>query len=480
MTTPTRNLVGVLELASKYKYGLSSHGLTLFLFRPYDEAEPEYVVGSSERDLNQNQIAVVEVTTPAPLTAEPCTLTTKPRGSLQRLVGHVGNPDAEREGLLLHYCPAKYKKDMALPTVDTSDDEERIELDAEHGWITFQVDPPGCRDVDDAIAYNPDTGTWAVTIADAAAAVPVDSPLDKVAAAIGSTFYDLEGKALKPMLPASISEESASLQKDQRRRGVTLIYSDDGSEDFALSWITVAHTFTYESFDLSEFRKALPLDPTLDAHLFIEQQMIRYNTAVARRLRQASAGLLRVQEKADAAVVASWITIDPALALLANEAATYEVADARKHDQSHASLDLQAYCHASSPLRRYADLYNQRVLKDLLRGSTMVAPTRFLGDPTIAYSIATSLNQRTKANRRWTRDLTFLSLVTAGKVHTIDVVFLEGGQVWVPEWRRLLRLRHMEAREPGYRGKIDIFCDPKRRNWTRRVLTSPHVTFPAI
>ena len=470
-----RNLVGVLELASKYKYGLSSHGLTLFLFRPYDEAEPEYVVGSSERDLSQNQIAVVEVSTPAPLTSEPCTLTTKPRGALQRLLGPVGDKNAEQEALLLHYCPTKYKKDIVTPTVDASDDEERIEIDAEHGWITFHVDPPGCRDVDDAIAFNPDTGSWAITIADAAAAVPVDSPLDKTAAAIGSTFYDLEGRALKPMLPAAISEESASLLKDQRRRGVTLIYSDDGSEDFALSWITVAHTFTYESFDLSELRKTLPLDPALDAHLFIEQQMIRYNTAVARRLRSASAGLLRVQAPADAAAVATWSAIDPALALLANEAATYEVADASKHDQSHASLALTAYCHASSPLRRYADLYNQRVLKNLLRGSTTEAPPRFLGDPAVAYNIATTLNQRTKANRRWTRDLTFLSLVSAGRVHTIDVVFLEGGQVWVPAWKRLLRLRHVEARAPGYRGSIDIFCDPKRRNWTRRVLTSPHI-----
>lgn len=464
----TRNLVGVLELASKYKYGLTARGDHLFLFRPYDEAEPEYVVGSSERDLSQNQIAVVEVTTPAPLTAEPCALTTKPRGSLQRLLGHVGDRNAEQEALLLHYCPSKYKKDIAIPPVDETADEERVELDAEHGWITFHVDPPGCRDVDDAIAYNPDTGAWAITIADAAAAVPADSPLDAVAAAIGSTFYDLEGRALKPMLPAAISEEAASLLKDQRRRGVTLIYGADGSEDFVLSWITVAHTFTYESFDVSALRTSLSLAAGLDSHLFIEQQMIRYNTAVACRLRHASAGLLRVQAAADAAAVASWTTIDPALALLANEAATYEVADATKHDQSHSSLALAAYCHASSPLRRYADLYNQRVLKALLRSTLSL-------DAASAYRLATSLNQRTKANRRWTRDLTFLSLVTAGRVHTIEVVFLQEGQVWVPAWKRLLRLRHIEARAPGYRGPIDIFCDPKRRNWRTRVLTAPHV-----
>jgi exoribonuclease R len=145
-----RKIVGVLELSSKYKYGLTARGNPLFLFRPYDEAEPEYIVGSSERDLSRNQIAIVEVTTPEPDPDTVCTLTTKPRGVLVRLMGMVGDVEAERFALLQHYCPL-----VSLPSSESPpppDDPPRLEISEATGWITFHIDPAGCRDIDDAIA----------------------------------------------------------------------------------------------------------------------------------------------------------------------------------------------------------------------------------------------------------------------------------------------------------------------------------------
>ena len=466
-----RKIIGTIELASKYRYGITSHGAPIFLFRPYDEAEPEYIVGSSERDLTRNQIAVVAVTTPAPLDeTKPNEVQTKPRGHLVKLFGPVGDPSAEREALLSHYCPFQHKKEKETESLnpDETDDDDRIEINEEFGWITFHIDPPGCRDIDDAIAYNPETKAWAITIADAAAAVPPGSWTDLAASAIGSTFYDLEGKALRPMLPATISEDSASLLPGKRRRGVTLIIADDGSSDFALSWITVDNSFTYDSFVGSYVQTLLPPVAMKDPHVWIEELMIRYNKEVAIRLKQTGSGLLRVQKPAAAEEVASWSSIDPALSIMAAEAATYEVADKESTTQGHASLGLDAYCHASSPLRRYADLFNQRILKGLLRGGD-TTKTKPEPEP---YRTAIELNNRTKANRRWTRDLTFLSLVTPGRVHTIDVIFLGSERVWVPSWKRILRLRHIEDREPGFKGRINIFCDPTKRNWRQRVLTA--------
>ena len=132
----TTKQVGVLELASKYRYGLTSRGAPLFLFKPYDQDQPEYIVGSTERDTSRNQIALVE--TPPPGTKE------KGRGTLLRLFGPVGDPHAEQAALLEYYCPNKHGKALML------DDEGNDE----NGWTTFHIDPPGCRDVDDAIAYH--------------------------------------------------------------------------------------------------------------------------------------------------------------------------------------------------------------------------------------------------------------------------------------------------------------------------------------
>lgn len=452
-------LVGVVELASKYRYGLTSRGVPLFLFQPYDEAWPALVVGSSERDLTRNRIGVVTVTPEDVTATQP---NTKIRGTLLRLLGPVGDPAAERAGLLSHYCPVK--PDRHFADEDTADDHLREELSAATGWLTFHIDPAGCRDVDDALAWHADTLTWAITIADAAACVSAGSSVDETARAIGATFYDEHGTVVRPMLPPTISEESASLLPGARHRGVTLFTDATGTVlRWALTWITVSHSFTYENFSTSPIAATLGLTG-IDPHEWIAETMIRYNAAAAQLLHAAGAGLLRVQSSADAAAVATW---PPALAHLANEAASYEptgVASSACSSQTHAGLGLAAYCHASSPLRRYADLLNQRIIKALLVGKRPLPTT---------VETAAHLNDRARANRRWGRDLTFLAHVTPGKVHEIDVTWVSGGLVWVPTWGRLLRIRHDEEQAPGTEGRIQIFCDPTRRNWKRRVLTAP-------
>ena len=450
-------LVGVLELASKYRYGLTSRGVPLYLFRPYDTSQTNYIVGSSERDLSRNQIAVVESPHPdAPAPPAHGHL----RANLIRLLGPVGDPVAERAGLLQHYCPVHAKLVAATATAsaatDTSDDHRRMEIDTANGWTVFHVDPAGCRDIDDAIAFHPATGRWATIIADVAAAVPAVGPLNARARAIGATFYDLEGRVVRPMLPPEISEDAASLLPGQRRRGIAFLAADSEEPAWAFCWVTVAHSYSYESFATSSLAASLHI--TTDPHDWIADRMIAYNSAAGRILKSASKGLLRVQPPADAAAVADWPL---ALRHLANERATYQVADVAAA-QDHTGLGLPAYAHASSPLRRYADLVNQRALKILIAadGAGPAAPPE----------LADHLNDRTAANRRWTRDLTFLTHVTPGRVHEIEVTPLSTTQVWVPLWGRLLRLRHEVPAPPT---RIAIYCDPTRPNWRSRILTAP-------
>lgn len=463
------SLVGVLELSSKYRYGVTSRGAPLYLFRPYDEDQPEMIVGCSHRDTSRNQIALV-----APPTETAGPGQKKGRGTLIRLVGQVGSESAERTALLEHYCPTRTYTD-SLPPVNTSDDAVREEISAATGWLTFHIDPPGCRDIDDALAWHAATQTWAITIADAAAFVPFESPLNTAARAIGETFYSTTGVVQRPMLPPAVSEEQASLLPGTRRRGVTYFFCDgDGgrSDRWALTWITVSHSLTYDSFATSDVARQLELTgESKDAHELVESMMIRYNRRAAELLRRVApaTGILRVQSAPDATAVASWSAIDPALARMAHEAASYAfVASATDEDQSHAGLGLNAYCHASSPLRRYADLANQRLLKTHITGDIVGSSE--------STTLTEHLNGRTRAVRRWARDLLFLEQVTPGRVHEITVVWVDGTRVWVPSWSRLLRLRHevpTPAPAPGTADRIHIFCDPTKRNWRRRILTAP-------
>lgn len=455
----TKTIIGVLELTSKYRYGVTSRGIPIYLFTPYDETLPHLIVGCSLQNPQSNYIAAVSCPVANLASGE----ATKPRGTLLQLLGPVGDPAAEEKALLQHYCPTRQKPKAPVPDPDTVGDNERSPLDADHGWTTFHIDPPGCLDIDDALAYHQATDRWAITIADAAAAVPADSEIDDAAREIGATFYDLEGSARLPMLPRQISEESASLRPGQKRRGVTLFLNANGKPDgWALTWITVTESYTYDSV------KGTPIGHLLrslfdgeDSHVWVERAMLLYNTEAAKQLRASGHGILRSQAATEVEEARGLAAIDPALA---NEAALYAPAAVAG---GHATLGCDSYAHASSPLRRYADLENQRVLKALIREEP-VTPVSTTAD---------HLNERQRANRRWSRDLTFLAHVTPGLVHRIDVVWTSPTQVWIPAWRRLIRLRHdpPEIRPTGIRDQIEIFCDPTQRNWKRRILTAPVV-----
>ena len=477
-------IVGVLELASKIRYGVTSRGVPMYLFVPYNKDIPSLIVASSERDLSRNQIAVVDGGSD---------LKHLDRASLHSLLGPVGSHIAEVKGLLAHYAGIhgirNTLKGTIVPAPDSSDsvfeiDETRIEISKETGWTVFTVDPAGCLDADDAIAFNPSKRMMAITIADVASIVAPGSPIDMRAREIGATFYDLDGRVVVPMLPKEISEGSASLLKGQRRRGLTLLVYilDDGPGErsgtsreagersgghqfiartsFQPSWITVERSFTYESFAASS------LYPTIqaqcpeeykgieDTHKWIEALMVLYNREAAAVLKRAGAGILRVQKKGREE--------DDALGAidfrLITEAGCY-VAVIPGKEQEHATLGC-VYCHASSPLRRYVDLVNQRIL---------------LGGGSHSHEIA-ALNERAKNNKRWTRDLQFLTFVTPGVVHTLEVVSLgEGQKVWVPTWGRRLTLRHevTPVTPLGARFTIQIFCDPTKRCWKERILTAP-------
>jgi exoribonuclease R len=464
-----RTIVGVLELTSKYLYGLTSRGAPIYLFRPYDETEEEYVVGSSIRDRSVNQIALVNV--PCAPSENKQNQKVKARGELVRFIGPVGDRAAEKAALLLHYCPYPLKGLSNIVVDDVVADSQRIELSASAGWIVFHIDPAGCRDIDDALAWNPVTEQWAITIADAAASVTEGSEVDDFAKAMGSTFYDLDGKVVRPMLPPQISEGSASLLPGERRRGVTMLTGPTGRRSFALSWITVEQSFSYESFPESDLAKRIERSkkgPLPEPHAWIENAMVTYNTMAAEWLKSHGLGLLRVQDAG--AEETKW----PAeFAWLAREAARYErpadpdavTESENQENQGHAGLGLSAYCHASSPLRRYADLVNQRALKSIICGPIgSSSPQMNL--------VAHHLNERSKAVKRWERDLTFLTHVTPGLVHIVDVKWVSDTQVWVPDWKRLIRIRH-ERGAGQDEGRISIYCDPTRRNWKQRVLTAP-------
>ena len=54
-------LPGILELTSKYMYGMTARGAPLYLFRPLNEAYPPFIVGSAEKDRTKNILVLVKL-----------------------------------------------------------------------------------------------------------------------------------------------------------------------------------------------------------------------------------------------------------------------------------------------------------------------------------------------------------------------------------------------------------------------------------
>jgi exoribonuclease R len=452
-------IVGILDFANKTKYGFSSNGTPQYIFHPLDIRYPPMIVGSRAAH-RTNQLAVVS-------TNNMIWNTTKakwPQAGLQQILGPVGDPVAEMDAL----CRQVLRDIPRRPTVEVSKEALLAVGGPVEDWPTcFNIDPAGCRDVDDVIAWRSTTDgrstEFAIAIANVSALIPVGSELDEYARQRLQTVYDPAGAVVNAMLPTAISEGAGSLLADGVARGVVAavwrICGDGVAE--GPEWRTFRlinrRTYTYDSVledqetckKLKEFLGAISgvLEIGEDPHKWIETAMVSYNAAAAHRLIEAGAGVLRrhrghvgtrctaeeLRNLAAAAGIAE-------LAFLGYAAGEYISTASADDERVHSGLGLTAYCHASSPLRRYADLINQRILVGLT-GPTATA-TATVGPP--------ELNRRAKEVKAFERAVWCLQNLAADRLSKASGWILGWGpgpqegevklQIYVPNWSRTCRV----------------------------------------
>lgn len=443
-------LAGVLDLTSKYVYGMTSRGHPLYLFRPLDEAYPPFIVGSAEKDRTRNILVLVRFER----WEEGAKL---PQGSIQEVFGSVGDLAAEKLALVWRYCPWRYNSKTVKEDDGASDSQAREIIQTPY---IFNIDPEGCRDIDDVLSLDFERSELGISIADVAATV---DKLDSEALLRGATLY-LDRKAVRPMLPLGISEGSCSLVAGCVRRAVTLFYNwNTGAIRWATTSLVNKTSYTYE-----EARCSLPplvtakldeLSGSTDPHRWVEWAMLTYNKEAAKKLIASGRGILRSQagasqKKLDALAQAGLDEED--LQVLAMEAAEYCLVGS-DGDLAHYMLDLPAYTHASSPIRRYCDLLNQRILK---------------GDEGVELSegIVDWLNVRQREIKRFERDVCYLNAV-AGEEAPVEGVYLGDARVYIRSWKRIIRLREEPTlAQPGQSLQIDWFVDWQQTAWKRRVI----------
>jgi len=466
-------IAGLLELNSKVKYGFTARNSPIYLFSPYNEAYPPFVVGCSEKDTKSNRSALI--------TFDHWT-DTYPRGNLVRLL------EEDTEALFWTHSPVAcqaYKGPMPEPPKDL---DNRPTLP----HTTFHIDPPGCQDVDDVLSIeHTESGTYiTITIADVAASISPDSPLDMRAQLIGQTFY--QTAANKPMFPHALSEDALSLKPGPTlKAGLSLRFPLDQPENHTWfeSAVNTAETYTYESVYKSRHVPVLKQmatalgQPSDDSHEWIEAAMKFYNISAAKLLKQHNVGLLRAHSAPDAAKLQTYTEIDPALTFLAYNAATYILPTSP--NTNHWGLSAEAYCHASSPIRRYADLVNQRALKAILNTRPTTSPSL---DPA-------HLNRVAKAAKTHDRDYIFLCAIQDSATGTVSgkIISINNTNpakvklaVYVPTWSLVVKLHYSPGPSPdtvvskdertvhtvvvGQQVTLAYSADLKARSWKKRMV----------
>jgi ribonuclease R len=156
--------------------------------------------------------------------------------------GPAARPRALRQRALERFSRAQL--DTQVPVETVPDLPPRTDLT---GLLTFTIDGPSSRDLDDAISVmcrGPNIALY-VHIADVASAVPLGSLVDERARALATSIY-LPGYSL-PMFPPELSYDQCSLLPGLTRRCLTIEYvvSPDGE---------IVSTDLYHSLILSNTR----------------------------------------------------------------------------------------------------------------------------------------------------------------------------------------------------------------------------------
>jgi exoribonuclease R len=455
-------IIGILHLQSKVRYGMTSKGKPIYLFEPINKAYPLMIAGCSEKGFSTNVIAVVMF--------EAWDKGSKfPRASLQKIIGPCGNLDVEKEMLLLCYSPWPLPKKAEISPRYIEELERRPLIEG----YTFNIDPPGCEDVDDVITIAKVSDTkWKLTISitDVATAIEEGMTLDLYAKKVGQSLYP-EGKEPKHMLPSFISTKELSLLKNCYRNSISLSIqwsSENGIEDskWQCAKVIVDKSYTYKEAQVEskeEFQvvkrivEDIAKKPRDTSEEWVETLMIYYNAEAGKLLKSMGIGILRYHSEPDMEKFASLSAIDTSLEKMAFSAASYATPDIQGR---HWGLDTDDYAHASSPLRRYADLYNQRCLLSIFKKSD----TKIIQNPKM---LCRQLNLLQKNSKAFDRDEFFITTLAKAKQPEVGAMVIEINiekqfiKLWVKEWNRIIRIKtivgenYVEAKD-GCRVSIAI------------------------
>jgi exoribonuclease R len=271
-----------------------------------------------------------------------------------------------------------------------------------------------------------------------------------MASLIEQTLYDMNGKVIRPMIPESYSENTCSLLPGKQLYGISLQFIWDGETIKNINWFestfVTNKSYSYEEFEeedtpykniLKEITKYLIGKEVNDSHKWVEEMMIFYNMEAGKLLKESKMGILRRHSEPKKEQLEKYRTFLPEWEKLAFSSAEYCLAEEK--DTYHYGLDCDYYCHTTSPIRRYSDLVNQRVIKSILSKTQYIVPIAMY-----------DLNRREKVNKQYVRDMYFLNAISSGNTIFKGIIMEKKKKendilkikLYIPEWKRMISTKY--------------------------------------
>jgi exoribonuclease R len=365
-------------------------------------------------------------------------------------------------------------------------------LEDRRDWPIMSIDPPGCKDIDDAVGLRPlKAGETLLSIYIANVPLMLDhyglwpALTDRI-----STIYFPNDNKL-PMLPPDLSEDKCSLRQGEDRLAFALdvtINNNNCVVDIQTKsvLINVAHNYAYETaelLDLPAYQALWALITKLnqahepyvaevnDSHAVVEYCMILMNHECAKRLQAKQTGIFRAATASACASAPAASAAPSALnAILQNVVGEYtSFADRKPHEL----LKLDCYTHITSPIRRLVDCLNMLELQDMPAHAQAGAPAQapahaqaFLAKWLKSIPI---INEKTRAIRKLQNEMELWALYQANPTQTYSgVVFAKQMQemlykyrVYLPDLKLLTSIKSSTAYADytGLNFSVHLFLD---------------------
>jgi exoribonuclease R len=441
---------GIVHLTSKTIYGFSSRKIPIYAFQPFDTSIKPFMVGCSSTDKTSNLLAIAKITDSS---------VKNPRGFIEKIIGKCGERAAEEEALLWRYAPFRWRKQKTA--IIHPKDIDRMFLDVP----TINIDPAGCKDIDDCISiWKTAEGQCvvAITIADVHEWLKCNPQILEKAPSFGQTFYN-NGAVAAPMLPSELSEDLCSLIPGVPRLGRALIFlwNDEtrtiSEYRFESVIINNKKSYTYDNIKsatdfpidiLKNVASKLASCEVDDPHEWVEHLMMFYNFVAAKELQKIGYGIWRSHDAPNTERLEKYKHLGDDLERFAFSSAVYS-----KTPELHWGCKNALYCHATSPIRRWSDVVNQAILK---------------GEP-MTFNID-QLNLISKNAKKYERDSVFLNaLYTAKSANLGACTILDESRIWIPLWNRIVNIGKTEYPE-GTVLNLSYFMNLNGQTWKKRIV----------